>query len=565
MTTTVQEFVKDKAPVESVTLFDTVAAAVNSMTGNAYSQLPVVDAENRPVGLITSESVLSTLNNFGTDLTRLRIKHIMLKIPQTFNQNIDLLDLIEGMKGHVALIVDDDDRLVQIVTDFDTAAYFRKRATDTILVENIETMLRDFVQLAFSSEPDGETLLKQRAQSLNNSTSDLRAKIKGGLHHYLNRQNGIFDAELFDEAFQSLSAPDKDDIPGFDQLTLANYIDLFLANRYWARYEAIFELDKTAMHNLLNSVRQTRNDLFHFREISAAQSDQLKYCYSLLYNHQDEIYQAFAKDDADDEEIVKPGQTTASPVDEQTVIPVEDEPAPHESRYAPLAIWLQGQPPEKNIVKPSFAKIEEIIGGKLPESAYKHRAWWANDSVSHVQSRLWLDVGWRVASVSMTKQVVRFARIEERQKAYIDFFSALSNALSEKPEFASINMRPDGQSWHFIRSASADSRVTFNYAFGRGGVFRVEVYIDTEDQQTNKQLFDALHDQKEEIEAEFGHELLWQRLDNRRASRIARVFKGQITDSDEELERLWQRVVPATVSLERVFEPRLTTLAKTIL
>jgi CBS domain-containing protein len=595
MTTTVQEFIKEKPPVAKVTLDDSVTAAVTRMIGDDYSQLPVVDSDNRPIGIITSESILKSLSNYATALEGIRIKHAMLKKPQLVNQNIDLLDLFEDMGGNVAIVVDDEGKLVQIVTDYDTASYFRQRAQDIILVENIENTLKDFIQLAFSGDANGEDRLEQMIRAMTDASSFIRQKFEKGLRHYLGAKRiklddalfaTVFEKQLFAEGVRSYlnSLPEdarialddtlfekvfeqhlveKKPPPTFDDLSLGNYIALFLNNDHWPYYAEIFGLEKSAITNLLEKVRATRNALSHFREITPDQSIQLRDCYDLLNDHQEAVARAFAQDDSDANDVITPDAEELED-NESTLLPLDDEIAPGDSRYAPLAIWLQTQPASKDLVKPTFAKIEEIIGGKLPESAYKNRAWWANDSVGHVQSKQWLDVGWRVASVNMAAQVVRFARIIERQKGYIDFFSALINALSDKPGFATINKRPHGQGWHFIRSASADSRIGFNYAFGRGGVFRVEVYIDTDDEQKNKQLFDALHDQKEQIEAELDHELLWLRLDNRRASRIARVFKGRITDSEEELERLWREAIPATVSLARVFEPRLKALAEAI-
>ena len=52
---------------------------------------------------------------------------------------------------------------------------------------------------------------------------------------------------------------------------------------------------------------------------------------------------------------------------------------------------------------------------------------------------------------------------------------------------------------------------------------RVELYIDrgAGKGEENKQIFDRLHRQKEEIEKSFGGELSWQRLDDKKACRIS--------------------------------------------
>ena len=43
----------------------------------------------------------------------------------------------------------------------------------------------------------------------------------------------------------------------------------------------------------------------------------------------------------------------------------------------------------------THAKIEEILGARLPPSARAHRAWWGNEADgTHVQCRSWLEAGW---------------------------------------------------------------------------------------------------------------------------------------------------------------------------
>lgn len=74
--------------------------------------------------------------------------------------------------------------------------------------------------------------------------------------------------------------------------------------------------------------------------------------------------------------------------------------------YSPLAELLQRRSGPS--VELSFATIAEAVGG-LPDSARRHRAWWANDP-SHVQARAWLDAGWQVNDVRPDQGRVRFRR-----------------------------------------------------------------------------------------------------------------------------------------------------------
>lgn len=57
----------------------------------------------------------------------------------------------------------------------------------------------------------------------------------------------------------------------------------------------------------------------------------------------------------------------------------------------------------------SFAVIDEIVGG-LPDSARRHRAWWANErNGRHVQAAAWLDAGRTVEAVDLGAASVRFS------------------------------------------------------------------------------------------------------------------------------------------------------------
>jgi hypothetical protein len=59
----------------------------------------------------------------------------------------------------------------------------------------------------------------------------------------------------------------------------------------------------------------------------------------------------------------------------------------------------------------TFEDIEALIGKPLPQSAVKHRAFWANDNEGyHSHARSWMQAGYRVAYVDRNEKVVRFER-----------------------------------------------------------------------------------------------------------------------------------------------------------
>jgi CBS domain-containing protein len=495
-----------------------IANALLTMVENDFSQLPVVDANNLPLGMVTNQSILSALSNFGVRLEELCAKDAIVRA-DTFQPEDDLFDVLSRLQeNNAVLIVDDSGRVTGIVTDWDSMAYFQRRAEDMMLIEDIEVMLRNIVQSVYSND------------------------------------GGQIDEKRMREIAKRIGMRNKT----FERFSMAEVVAVFLHDESWAEYGSRFTLSRDAIKRLLDNVRSTRNQLAHFRgETSPQQRQQLRFCMEWLARYHDQIVSTGAE------------AVTTQPAEVSPATPgarEEEEPAPGESRYARLAIWLENRPGEEDVVDLTFNQIEDIIEGELPESAHKHRAWWANDSVSHPQSKLWLDVGWRAASANMSEQRVRFARIQERQRRYIDFYSKLLGELSKQPGFEALRPSPDGVSWHWVRSVSIRDQNLgyFGYSFGRGNIFRVELYLDTGDREKNKQNYDGLHKQREEIETKLGQELSWERLDSRRAARIAWVVDGNITDTDEELSALRQHAVPAMVRFVAEMEPRLKEVAREV-
>jgi hypothetical protein len=52
----------------------------------------------------------------------------------------------------------------------------------------------------------------------------------------------------------------------------------------------------------------------------------------------------------------------------------------------------------------SYSEIENILSAKLPNSAYKYKQWWDNNS--HIQSKSWRDAGYNVDAVFLGDKVI---------------------------------------------------------------------------------------------------------------------------------------------------------------
>ena len=71
-------------------------------------------------------------------------------------------------------------------------------------------------------------------------------------------------------------------------------------------------------------------------------------------------------------------------------------------KYDPLFRYLNSNITPQVIL--SYVEIENILSVKLPTSAYKYKEWWDNNS--HVQSKSWLDAGYKVDTVFLCDNVI---------------------------------------------------------------------------------------------------------------------------------------------------------------
>ncbi|MFH1231414.1 MAG: DUF4268 domain-containing protein [Planctomycetota bacterium] len=129
-------------------------------------------------------------------------------------------------------------------------------------------------------------------------------------------------------------------------------------------------------------------------------------------------------------------------------------------------------------------------------------------------------------SIKISHQV-----INETSKKYYNFFSKLVDAYSQlNPKWRKLKPLP--QSW--LSFGAGKSGLYFIWSFKSSNRIAVELYIDVEDENENIRLFEEIEKHKHKIEKEISG-ISWERLENRRACRIAiyKKIKGDIKSLTE--------------------------------
>ncbi len=142
----------------------------------------------------------------------------------------------------------------------------------------------------------------------------------------------------------------------------------------------------------------------------------------------------------------------------------------------------------------------------------------------------------------------------EKLEAYREFFQHLLDELRERGFTKAQAGQP--QNWYLF--ASGVQGVGYGARFAQGGQACAEIYIDCGDATLNNDLFDRLSEESKVFEKAFGEELSWERMNGRKACRVAIYRSGSIDQNPQILEEVREWMIDRLLKLKGVFHTELT-------
>jgi hypothetical protein len=545
------EFIAQKAPSLSIPLGTTVSDALVLMRKNNFSQLPVLDSAKKLAGVVTEGSILRAVEATNCAIHSLAVADAMTQIrPARIDD--DLFSVFAQIEedGFI-IVVKEGHEFVGIITTYDTTEFFRQRTEDLLVIEDIEESLKDYIQVLYSvPHHGGASTLEQALDRCANPGRRLKEQFRKALISY-NTQAAIA-GEIRDEqlvrAFKNFEFSDK--AKSFDMLSFDELKEIFVSHPECP----VLACDPTALRRLLESVRDMRNKLAHFRgKLTDDEREKLRYCSTWLDQAEAHVYS------------LRPPPTEVASMDHPTEPPGEplaasgENPTPPvlapENRYELLGEFLTNLSQRTKSKTLTFREVERIIGSNLPSAATSHRVWWSNNPDSP-QAKQWLDAGWRTARVNLTDERLEFSRNNEREQDYIAFFSSLLSSLrTARSSVVWKEVSPQGSSWHPLAALPLEQAggMSLNVAFSREGLVRAELFIDTTDKDENKRLFDELQVLGARLNTSLAARLVWERLDNRKGSKVSLPLQASI--DQEGREALLVTVVTSVLEMLDAFNP----------
>ncbi len=149
--------------------------------------------------------------------------------------------------------------------------------------------------------------------------------------------------------------------------------------------------------------------------------------------------------------------------------------------------------------------------------------------------------------------------IAERYIIRERFWTLLLNLAKQKTKLHA-NISPTQHNW--LGTSAGKQGIGYNYSI-RKNEGQVELYIDRgkEKGEENKEIFEQIFKNKEDIENIFGEALDWEGLEGKRACRISkRISVGGYRDEEEKWPRVHEAMVDSMIRLEKSLKPYIAKL-----
>lgn len=133
------------------------------------------------------------------------------------------------------------------------------------------------------------------------------------------------------------------------------------------------------------------------------------------------------------------------------------------------------------------------------------------------------------------------------QAARLDFWSKFNEVLIGRGKPFNVR-KATTDHWYDVAIGVSSSHVSMTLV-NKEGYIGVELYISD-----NKDLYDRLYEQKEEIESKLGVDVEWQRLDGKKASRILHKISGLDFENQSNYNELMNEMIDKAVIFSKVFK-----------
>lgn len=136
----------------------------------------------------------------------------------------------------------------------------------------------------------------------------------------------------------------------------------------------------------------------------------------------------------------------------------------------------------------------------------------------------------------------------ETENNRLEFWTKLNDYVEQNGKLFNTH-KPSTDSWYGVATGSSKCCISIDLV-NKSHKIRVSVWI-----YDNKDLFDYFFENKDNIEEVLDLSLQWERLDNKKASRVSKEIDGLDFNKKDNYQELIQRTVDYVIKMKNAFKP----------
>lgn len=152
--------------------------------------------------------------------------------------------------------------------------------------------------------------------------------------------------------------------------------------------------------------------------------------------------------------------------------------------------------------------------------------------------------------IKSSKKYSQVGNLNKSQSERVNFWEEFNNLVIEKKKpFNTRKVTPDH--WYSVAIGTSKASIIITLV-NQSGYIGVQLAISD-----NKELFDDLVLQRDEIETDLSFDLEWNRLDNNKVSRIISKIEGLNFDDKSNYDELMEETIRRVIKMRDVFKKKL--------
>lgn len=149
--------------------------------------------------------------------------------------------------------------------------------------------------------------------------------------------------------------------------------------------------------------------------------------------------------------------------------------------------------------------------------------------------------------IKFSKNKTNSDSLNKSQSERLEFWNRFNDKLIEKGKPFNVR-KATTDHWYDIAIGTSEAHIAIDLV-NKDSMIVIELYIND-----NKEIFDKLYENREEIEEKFGHKFIWDKLENKKASRIKYYIKGLNFDDHSNYNELIDESIDSATKMRDIFK-----------